>query len=49
MDEQEYNSAIQDWLAIIDYEDKAQTKWCRDNITSIRKSYRINRKGKNLA
>ena len=32
-----YNDSIQDWLAIIDYKDKEQARWCRENITKIRR------------
>ena len=33
----EINQGIQDWLSIIDYRDKEQAKWCRKNITELRK------------
>lgn len=49
MTKEEYDLAIQDWLSIIDYSDKEQTKWCRENITKIRKEYKNKRKGKNLS
>lgn len=32
--------AIEDWLSIIDYNDKEQCSYCRKNITIIRKYYR---------
>lgn len=33
-------AGIQDWLSIIDFEDKEQTAWCRRNITKLRKELR---------
>lgn len=42
-------AGIQDWLSIIDFEDKAQTKWCRANITILRKQLKNNRKEKQLS
>lgn len=32
--------AIEDWLSIIDYNDKEQCAWCRRNITKIRKEFK---------
>lgn len=40
----EINQGIQDWLSIIDYKDKDQTKWCRKNITELRKQIFENKK-----
>ena len=33
----EIKNGIEDWFAIIDYDDKEQSSWCRRNITALRK------------
>lgn len=41
---EEYNKAIQDWLAILDFEDKDELKLIRQSITELRKEYYKNKK-----
>ena len=45
----EIKQGISDWLSIIDYSDKEQAKWCRKNITALRKQLKNSRKGKYLS
>ena len=33
----EIKNGIEDWFAIIDYDDKEKSSWCRRNITALRK------------
>ena len=47
MTKEEIINGIQNWLSIIDFEDKAQTAWCRRNITKLRKELR--ERGKQLS
>lgn len=37
MEIEEIKNGIEDWFAIIDYDDKEQSSWCRRNITALRK------------
>ena len=46
---EEIKQGISDWLSIIDYSDKEQAKWCRKNITALRKKLKNSRKGKYLS
>lgn len=44
MTRDEYNKAIQDWLSILNLEEKEETKYIRQNITELRKEYYKNKK-----
>lgn len=32
----EYTQGIEDWMSIMDYEDKEVVAWCRRNITELK-------------
>ena len=40
MEIEEIKNGIEDWFAIIDYDDKEQSSWCRRNITALKKQIR---------
>ena len=41
--------ALNNWYAILDYEDKETTAWIRRNITKLKKELRAERKRKQLS
>lgn len=47
MTQDEIREGIQNWISIIDFDDKEQTSWCRRNITELRRKLRKKEKRSN--